>query len=150
MLLTKQQLAHKAIEAAEKVGVPPELVCAIIEVSSEWDAALIQWNPDFWLISQHPLDVGLDKWSAMGTRWGAMQVLGQHAWHAGYKTLERLGETEENLLAGCMFLKKILVEDERKTLLSWFGMDGRHLANKALTILPQCKAFVEARPCVSS
>lgn len=148
MLLTKQELAEKAIRAADHAEVPAELVCAIIEVASGWNAALTEWNPSTWLMNQHPIDVGEGNWIAMGTRWGALQVRGQEAWMAGYKTLERLAETDANLEAGCMVLKKIL-GDERKTLLTWFG-ERKSLANRALAILPQCKQFVEAKPCVSS
>lgn len=150
MIMTKQELAVKALDAAGKVGVSPEMVCAIIEVSSAWDASLTEWQPTSWLMVHHPVDLGGERnWVAMGTRWGAMQVLGQDAWMAGYKTLERLGDTGENLLAGCMALKNI-VGDERKTLALWFGAERRSLTSKALAILPQCRLFVEARPCVNT
>lgn len=150
MILTKQELALKAIAAAEQAGVAAGLVCAIIEVSSGWDAALTEWVPSSWLMAQHPVDLGGERdWIALGTRWGAMQVLGQDAWQAGYKTLERLAETDENLFAGAMVLKGLL-PDERKAILRWFGVERRGLAAKALAILPQCKQFVEARPCAPS
>jgi hypothetical protein len=146
MLLTKTELALKAIEAAEKVGVPAELVCAIIETSSAWNDALIEWNPTQWLLQQHPVDFGGERyWMALGTRYGAMQVLGQDAYMAGYKNLENLSDTDENLLAGCTVLKKIFGE-ERETLALWFGNERKELARKAMAVLPLCRRFVEARP----
>jgi hypothetical protein len=150
MILTKQELAVKALDAAEKVGVDPAIVCAIIESASGWDASLIEWNPTPWLLQQHPVDFGGDRfWLALGTRYGAMQVLGQDAYHAGYKTLAKLGDTDENLLAGCIVLKGIQ-GDEKQILALWFGQERRNLAAKALAILPQCRLFVEARPCVNT
>jgi hypothetical protein len=150
MILTKQEIAIKALDAAEKVGVDPAMVCAIIESASGWDASLIEWNPTPWLMAQHPVDFGGDRfWLALGTRYGAMQVLGQDAYHAGYKTLAKLGDTDENLLAGCTVLKGIR-GDEKHTLAQWFGQERRNLAAKALAILPQCRLFVEARPCVNT
>jgi hypothetical protein len=150
MLLTKQELAFKALSIAERTGVPGELVCAIIEVSSGWNDALIEWAPQPWLREQHPVDFGGDRyWLALGTRYGAMQVLGQDAWMAGYKSVEKLAVTEENLLAGCLVLGKILGEEAR-TLALWFGTERQHLAKRALAILPQCRLFVEAKPCALS
>ena len=135
-----------AIDAAEKFGVPGELVCAIIEVSSGWNESLIEWAPSSWLMAQHPQDLGgEEKWIALGTRWGPLQVRGQEAWMAGYKTVERLAKTEENLLAGCLTLKTILTE-ERKTLLLWFGNERKSLAHRAIAILPLCLKFIEAKP----
>lgn len=146
MLLTKQELAFRALSAAEKIGVDPAMVVAIVEITSGWDASLIEWNPTPWLLQQHPVDFGGDRyWLALGTRYGAMQVLGQDAYHAGYKTLEKLHVTEENLLAGCMVLKGIS-GDEREVLAKWFGNERRNLTLKSLAILPQCRLFVEAKP----
>lgn len=150
MLLTKPEVANKAITAAEKAGVPPELVCAIIEVSSGWDASMREWAPTRWLLDQHPVDFGGDlNWVALGFRWGAMQVSGQEAWQAGYKDLGSLREVDGSMEAGCLVLKKILSDDLDKTVSLWFGRERRNLSQRTLAVLPQCKAFVEARPCVT-
>lgn len=151
MLKTKQELALEAIRIANEVGVPAAIVCAIIEVSSHWNAATEEWNPTRWLLGQHPVDLGGDRtWLDMGTRWGLMQVLGQEAFEVGCD-MDSMRTIDGSLRAGCKLLKKVLNQHKNKdrTLLVWFGHERKHLASRALAILPDYEKFVEAAPCVN-
>ena len=149
MVLTKPEIALKAIAAAERRNVPPGLVCAIIEISSGWDASLNEWHPAAWLLNQHPVDWGMERWNALGTRWGPMQILGQDAHAAGYKTVEKLADLDESLDVGCMLLKGLLGPDVKRTMILWFGAERKGLADKVLAVLPQFEQFIKERPCES-
>lgn len=148
MLKTKQELALEAISMADKIGVPAALVCAIIEVSSHWDAGAMEWNPTAWLRTEHPVDVGgEDNWMIMGTRWGLMQVLGQEAFMTGsWRDVASL--PDNSLEAGCRLLKHFLgnQKDEKSVLLIWFGAERKQLAVMANLMIPDYQKFVEARP----
>jgi soluble lytic murein transglycosylase-like protein len=146
LLRTKQELAHKAIEAAEKYGLDAALVCSIIELSSSWNAAKEEWNPTRWLLMTDPIDVGgIDRWQIMATRWGLMQISGQEALFHGYEEIEELADPMTSLEAGCHVLRAIGSSTEK-----WFGAERKGLAKGVLLILPQYKSFVESRPCVNS
>jgi hypothetical protein len=149
VLLTKQELALTLIEICERHGVDPALACAIVEVSSGWNAAKTEWHPSLWFLRQDTEDWGgFDRWRALGTRYGAMQVRGEEAWKAGYKKIDKLADTEQNLEAGVMVLKTLLPGDEQALLL-WFGAEGRSLAKDAFALLPQFRKFVQSKPEVS-
>ena len=146
MLLTKQELAHRAIETAERIGVDPAMVCAIIETETSWDASKREWNPTRWLLGVAPIDVGGDvNWVIMGTRWGPMQVLGQQALEAGLKDLEKLRTTDGSIEGGCIVLKSL-----GSNLARWFGAERKLLAKKASFLLPIMEEFVKSRPCVNT
>lgn len=151
MLKTKQELALEAIAMAETIGVPPALVCSIIEVSSHWDQSMMEWNPTPWLRTEHPVDVGgEDNWMILGTRWGLMQVLGQEAFMTGsWMHIESL--PDNSLEAGCRLLRHTLdhQKDEKSALIIWFGAERKSLAGMALALLPDYQRFVEMKPCAS-
>lgn len=135
---------------AETIGVSPALVCAIIEVSSHWDASMMEWNPTRWLLGEHPVDVGGDdNWMIMGTRWGLMQVLGQEAFMTGWKDLESL--PDHSLEAGCKLLRRVLDDqkDWKDAIRVWFGAERKWMVPAVLAILPDYQRFVEAKSCVS-
>lgn len=147
-VLSKQELALKAIATALRVGVDPALVCTIIEVSSGWNAAMTEFCPTTWLRTIEPIDVGgMERWTAMGTRFGPMQILGQEAFLAGWKEVEKLQDLDANLEAGCEVLKALTSKkNEHHAVLLWFGQERKELARKALAMKPQFEKFVEARP----
>lgn len=148
-MMTKQELALKAISIALRVGIDPALVCTIIEVSSGWAAAMTEFSPSAWLRTVEPTDIGgLWRWQAMGTRFGPMQVLGQTAFFFGWKEIEKLEDLSVNLEVGCKILKALLAEqkgNERNAILLWFGQERKEMARKALAMKPQFDRFVEAR-----
>lgn len=85
-------------------------------------------------------------WTAMGFRWGLMQVLGQEAFQFGFKDLTRLQEVDGSLEAGCMVLKHF----GDNAIAKWFGAERRGLTKRAMLLLPYMKEFVENKPCVNS
>ena len=153
MIWTKQEIAHMAIDAAEKAGVPPALVCAIVEVSSQWNPSLRDWEPSRWLLGQHPLDFrgGEEEYLALGTRWGLMQLTGEqlrmYEWKGKFSA--ELGEPQGNLEAGCYILKKIIDSGSKNVLTHYFGLERRRMADLAVKLIPTFEAFVAARPPVS-
>jgi hypothetical protein len=155
VLFTKQELAHLAIDTAEGIGVSPALVCSIIEISSAWNAALSEWEPETWLLMNHPLDFpGKEtEYQALGTRWGLMQFLGSKAKHCGYKgkLSAELGEPKYNLEAGCTILKKLMGDGTislKAVLINWYGPERRSLVAATLAVLPRFQEFVAARPSI--
>jgi hypothetical protein len=152
VLFTKQEIAHLAIDAALNAGVSPALVCAIIEISSGWNAALQEWQPEPWLVNSHPNDYpgGETEWLALGTRWGLMQFLGSKAHAAKYNPITpELIEPRHNLAAGCLILKAIMGKGEwsvKTILVQWYGNDRRSLVEPTLRLLPTFERFVRERP----
>jgi hypothetical protein len=143
-----------AIDAAENAGVSPALVCAIIEVSSGWNAALSEWEPEPWLLTNHPLDFpgGETEYLALGTRWGLMQFRGSQAKQAGYKgkLSPQLVEPKYNLEAGCFILKTLMTKTSlQAVLMAWYGLERRGLVGQTLALLPRFEEFVNARPVAS-
>jgi len=156
MLSTKQELAHLAISIAEGRGISPALVCAIIEVSSQWNPTTSAWEPEPWLLQTHPLDhVGHEEeFIALGTRWGLMQFLGSKAKMAGYKGKMdgSLINPKENIEAGCAILKNLLGDGKQSlkaVLMNWYGFDKRAMAEYTMAVLPKFDEFVKARPPVN-
>lgn len=152
MLFTKQELAHLAIDTALAMGVPAELVCAIIEVSSGWNAALQEWQPEPWLLNSHPNDYpgGEQEFIALGTRWGVMQFLGSKAKAAKYQPISAaLIEPQHNLAAGCLILKAIMqgpTSSLKTILMQWYGLERRGLVEPTLRLVPLFERFVRERP----
>jgi soluble lytic murein transglycosylase-like protein len=157
MLFTKQELAHLAIDAALKAEVPPALVCAIIEVSSGWDAAMQEWQPEPWLLALHPNDFagGEQEYQALGTRWGLMQFHGARLrdfQYPGKISASELLEPKTNLAAGCYLLGRIMANHHNLlgVLLKWYGFERKDLGKITLQMLPDFERFVAARPAQTS
>lgn len=152
MLHTKQELAHFAIDAAIRRMVSPALVCAIIDVSSQWNAAMEEWEPESWILCNHPNDFpgGEEEYLCLGTRWGLMQFTGARLKLAGWKGpySRELGEPKSNLDAGCWLLNSMMKADQsaKTLLLNWFGLTRRPMANAVLMMLPGFERFVAERP----
>jgi hypothetical protein len=152
MIWTKQEIAHMACDAAEKATVPAALVCAIIEVSSSWSVGIREWEPESWLLMNHPNDFpgGEQEYIALGTRWGLMQFHGARLKNMNYpgKIDVALGEPKHNLEVGCWILKQLgeKHKDARAILIQWYGFERRRMADLTLALLPRFEQFVAARP----
>jgi hypothetical protein len=152
-MLNKQETAHLAIDTAIRERIPPALVCAIIEVSSQWNVALQEWEPEPWLVNSHPNDFpgGETEYLALGTRWGLMQFMGSRAKQSGYKgkLSWELLEPRQNIEAGCCILRNILgsrPDHPRSILMPWYGIERRAMVGPTLAVLPRMTEFVAARP----
>ncbi len=141
-----------AIDVAEGMGVDAALVCAIIEVSSQWSVSLNSWEPEPWLLQIHPNDFkgGEPEYVAMGTRFGLMQFLGSKAKAGGYPKISAdLGDPKTNIEAGCTILKSIMGQGTPSllaVLMNWYGFDKRRMAEYTIAVLPRFREFVAARP----
>lgn len=153
MIWTKPEIAHMAIDAAEKAGVPPAIVCAIVEVSSSWNPSISEWEPPQWLLANHPNDFrgGEQEYLALGTRWGLMQFMGWRLKDVGWKGPmgPELGEPQTNLEAGCAILKSLIDSGSKNVLIHWFGIERRRMADLTLKLLPTFERFVAERPQIS-
>lgn len=153
MLYNKPELGHIAIDVANHWAIPPELVCAIIEVSSQWQVTIQEWEPEPWLLQQHPVDFpgGEREYLTLGTRWGLMQFMGSRLKQAGYKEefSEQLLEPKVNINAGCMILRNCIGDGKRTNtavLTNWYGAARRRMVAPTEAYLPLFRQFVAERP----
>jgi Transglycosylase SLT domain len=140
-------------DGAVACQVPAPLVCAIIEVSSQWNAALQEWEPEPWLLHSHPFDFpgGETEYLALGTRWGLMQFMGSRLKQAGWKgpLSQQLVEPKTNIEAGCCILHNCIGNGKanvRMVLNQWYGVERRGLVPATLGLLGTFERFVAERP----
>ena len=129
-------------------------MCAIVEVSSGWNPSLREWEPERWLLANHPNDFrgGEEEYIALGTRWGLMQFMGSRLREMEWKgpfTAE-LGEPEMNLKAGCFILRRLLDSGSKNILIHYYGIERRRMADLTLKLLPVFERFVQERPAVGT
>ena len=73
-------------QTAQRHGLDPRLVCAVIEQESSWNTYAMRYEPAF--CSQYVIKIpGLTPTQqvARSISWGLMQVMGQTAWELGYR-----------------------------------------------------------------
>jgi soluble lytic murein transglycosylase-like protein len=121
-------LAHEATNAQ---SLWPELVCAIVEQESAWDAWALRYEPAFYARYVEPqLARGSianeGEARARAFSWGLMQVMGQVAREHGFAgaSLAALCDPDTCLAVGCRVLAAKLAAAEgnvARALLLWNG-----------------------------
>lgn len=95
-------------DAAGRYGIPPAMLCAIIEIESGWDPWAVRHEPGYkYLVAyKHALVTDDTERIMQQTSWGLMQLLGATARELGYVEpyLSGLCLPQTNLRWGCTFL----------------------------------------------
>jgi soluble lytic murein transglycosylase-like protein len=115
-----------ACVSAERHGLQPALVCAVIEQESSWNCYAMRFEPAFQMRYVRPLTLSPTEETARSISWGLMQVMGQVAREQGFEglSLAALCEPAIGLEVGCAVLSGKLTaggEDISKGLLLWNG-----------------------------
>src|SRR5271155_4945604 len=119
-----------ALTIAQRHGLDPSLVCAVVEQESAWNPWAIRYEPAFFAKYVAPLftnnKVTASEAYARGFSWGLMQVMGQVARETGFDALflSALCDPEQGLAIGCKVLRKKLdamAGDTMRGLLAWNG-----------------------------
>lgn len=99
-----------AKQIAEKHGLQPALVCAVIEQESSWDPNAMRYEPAFRTRYVAPLGLPPTEEIARSISWGLMQVMGQVAREHGYsgKFLAGLCDPTAGISIGCQVLQSKL------------------------------------------
>ena len=121
-----KELLNLGARIAERQGLDPALVCAVIEQESGWDPNAIRFEPGFRERYVAPLGLSATEEISRSMSWGLMQVLGQVAREHGYKGnfLAGLCDPSTNLEIGCVVLaRKLAAADGNVSagLLLWNG-----------------------------
>ena len=119
-----------AKEAAARHDLPPELVCAVCEQESDWDAHAIRYEPAFFDRYVYPMSlkraISETEARARAFSWGLMQTMGEVAREFGFagKFLSELCEPGAGLETGCKVLAHKLAVNQgnvERALLAWNG-----------------------------
>ena len=128
------QLVALARAAAAAHGLPPELVCAVVEQESAWNPWAVRYEPGFLARYVAPIySAGKISATEAYTRsmsWGLMQLMGQVARELGCAaaSLAQLCDPATGLEFGCRQLRAKLNAaggDETRALLVWNGGANR-------------------------
>ena len=131
------QLLSLAKVAADKYGLDPALVCAIIEQESDWDIWAVRYEPAFYIHYVLP-QRGLTATEAYGRAfsYGLLQLMGEVAREEGFKgPLPSLHDPEIGLDRGCNHFKRKLVAAEggiQQALLAWNGGSNQQYPEQVL------------------
>jgi soluble lytic murein transglycosylase-like protein len=120
-----QGLIHLAKTTAVAHQLPPELVCAVVEQESNWDAYAIRYEPAFQQRYVEPLNLSPTETVARSISWGLMQLMGEVARELDYKGfLAELCDPVTGLEYGCRHLANKIKQaggDNTRALLLWNG-----------------------------
>jgi soluble lytic murein transglycosylase-like protein len=145
MIYSKPQMVLLAERAATEAGLAPELLCALVDVSSAWQPGKVEVAHAS-LVYFQGCDV--EECSARNYRWGLTQVLGSAAREAGYKeSLYDLTEPPANLAIGARVLAglvRMASGQLERALLLWIGIVGSNFPLRVLAKVPQYSAFLNA------
>ena len=128
--MTREELIALAWDAAARHELPPELVCAVIEQESDWDANAIRYEPAFYDRYVYPMSlkraISETEGRARAFSWGLMQTMGEVAREFGFagKFLSALCEPATGLEIGCKVLAHKLAVNQGNVahaLLAWNG-----------------------------
>lgn len=111
------QLAQRIESTAQRHGLPPGLVEALVAVESGGDTFAIRFEPRFYdryirnnpaVRAKAPCSLETER-QAQATSWGLMQVMGATARAGGYGApfLSGLTDPEAGLEAGCAHLARL-------------------------------------------
>jgi soluble lytic murein transglycosylase-like protein len=125
------ELLAQAHDAARAHSLWPELVCAVVEQESAWNAWALRYEPAFYARYVAPQIArgtlrDLSEARARAFSWGLMQVMGQVAREHGFSgaSLAALCEPATGLRVGCRVLATKLAAAEGnvpRALLLWNG-----------------------------
>ena len=141
MIWTKPEMVLLAVDAAERNGLDPAFVCALIEVSTHWNPAACEYNP---APHQKPYDPWNDDWDVFHREshtYGLMQVQGDETGN--------LTDAKENVEIGCKKFAKILGSvhrDYQQALRIWWNMKDPPKLQIVLGMAKQYDKFLESRP----
>jgi soluble lytic murein transglycosylase-like protein len=128
--MTRTDMIALARQKASDHGLPPELVCAIVEQESSWKPAAIRYEPRFYEKYVYPIwlrgEIAESEARARAFSWGLCQVMGQVAREHGYagEFLSELCAPDSALEMGCKVLAHKLAVNEgnvERALLAWNG-----------------------------
>jgi soluble lytic murein transglycosylase-like protein len=145
--MTKNELISLARQKAADHGLPPELLCAIVEQESAWNPAAIRYEQRFYKKYVYPLwvrrEISDTEARARGFSWGLCQVMGQVAREHGFAGvfLSELCEPAAGLEIGAkVFAHKLAVNQGNiyHALLAWNGGGN---ANYAAEVLARVKNY---------
>jgi len=124
------RLVSLAVNLAQRHGLDPALVCAVIEQESSWNPWAIRYEPAFFAKYVASLytnnKVSATEAYARGFSWGLMQIMGQVARENGFtdRFLSGLCDPVVGIEFGCRVLCKKLDSvkgDTVQGLLAWNG-----------------------------
>lgn len=123
--MAQPELVALARAIAEKHGLDPVLVCAVIEQESAWDTWAIRAEPAFDERYVKPLHkTPTEEWGR-SISWGLMQLMGEAARERGYTgPFAQLCDPATGLEWGCVHLKGKLAAaggDVARALQLWNG-----------------------------
>ena len=110
MLLSKPELVKLAVEVAHEYNLDPALVCAHIDIRSQWNSGFSLPTAVSYLVHQNFPDPMECEWRSV--QWGLMGILGEFARNEGYQgKLSELLAPDRNLQEGCRILKRLMGSD---------------------------------------
>jgi soluble lytic murein transglycosylase-like protein len=116
-----------ARQKASEHGLPPELVCAVVEQESGWNQWSIRFEPAFERRYIHPAlpQAPSTEEMAKAVSWGLMQVMGEVARENGFAgPFASLCDPGTGIEIGCKVLAHKLAVNEgnvERALLAWNG-----------------------------
>lgn len=137
--MTQAELIVFAKETAQRHGLDPVLVCAVVEQESTWDTWAIRAEPAFDERYVKPMHkTPTEEW-ARSMSWGLMQLMGEAARERGYTgPIAALCDPATGLEWGCIHLKGKLQAaggDVAKALLLWNGGGNPNYPSEVLARL---------------
>jgi soluble lytic murein transglycosylase-like protein len=127
---------------AGRHSLAPDLVCAVIEQESAWDAHAIRYEPAFRARYVAPLGLTPTEEIARSMSWGLLQVMGQVAREHSFegKFLSELCEPAAGLDIGCAVLAAKLAAaagNVPRALALWNGGANVGYAAEVLARIPR-------------
>lgn len=123
-------------------GLPPSLVCAVIEQESAWNPYAMRYEPAFRTRYVAPLRLPDTEEIARSISWGLMQVMGQVARENGYieRFLPALCDPATGIRTGCIVLGRKMATasgDVSRALGLWNGGANQDYAHEVLARIPR-------------
>jgi soluble lytic murein transglycosylase-like protein len=136
-----------ARQIAQRHGLDPTLVCAIVEQESAWNPWAMRYEPAF-RQRYVPGNLAATEATARAFSWGLMQVMGQVAREHGCRAryLSELCDPETALDIGCRVLSAKLDQaggDLRRALLLWNGGGRPEYADEVLARVARYQGAAE-------
>jgi soluble lytic murein transglycosylase-like protein len=128
--MTREEMIVLAKETAARHDLPQELVCAVCEQESDWDANAIRYEPAFYDRYVYPMAlkraISETEARARAFSWGLMQTMGEVAREFGFagKFLSELCDPGKGIEMGCKVLSHKLAVNQgnvANALLAWNG-----------------------------
>lgn len=131
MLLSKHEMLRMVVDACIKHNLEPQVVCAFIDVQSQWRPGNAEYTPiDYQHNMAYP-DPQEGQFRAM--RWGLMGIQGEFARQNGYNgRLKDLLDPNVNISFGCELLAKLYTNGLINALLAWNNLHDRAIVRETL------------------